>query len=79
MSQRRQGRHAAWRLRALFLLLCVTACARALTPAADPAAVRVMSFNIRYGTANDGANSWPFRRDLVFGVIRADRPDLLGV
>jgi endonuclease/exonuclease/phosphatase family metal-dependent hydrolase len=79
VSQRKQGRHAAWRLRALLLLLCVTACARALTPAADPAAVRVMSFNIRYGTANDGANSWPFRRDLVFGVIRADRPDLLGV
>ncbi len=38
-----------------------------------------MSFNIRYGTANDGANSWPFRRELVFDVIRADRPDLLGV
>lgn len=38
-----------------------------------------MSFNIRYGTADDGANSWPFRRDLVFEVIRSYRPDLLGV
>lgn len=38
-----------------------------------------MAFNIRYGTANDGANSWPFRRDLVFDVIQAYRPDLLGV
>ena len=78
MNERTHARHATWRLRALLLILWIAACSRALTPTADPAAVRVMSFNIRYGTANDGANSWPFRRDLVFAVIRADRPDLLG-
>lgn len=41
--------------------------------------VRVMSFNIRYGTAADGADAWPNRRDLVFEVIREFEPDVLGV
>jgi endonuclease/exonuclease/phosphatase family metal-dependent hydrolase len=41
--------------------------------------LRVMSFNIRYGTANDGANSWPQRRDLLIGVVRAAAPAVLGV
>lgn len=48
-------------------------------PAAEPAApVRVMSFNIRYGTANDGDNNWVHRRDLVAETILAYKPDLLG-
>jgi endonuclease/exonuclease/phosphatase family metal-dependent hydrolase len=38
-----------------------------------------MSFNIRYGTAPDGENAWPHRRDLVKNVIRDGAPDLLGV
>ena len=42
------------------------------------AAVRVMSFNIRYGTAPDGDNAWPHRREAVFGVIRDFKPNLLG-
>ena len=41
--------------------------------------VDVMSFNIRYGTANDGENSWPKRKHLVMGVILDRRPDILGV
>lgn len=44
---------------------------------ADP--VRVMTFNIRYGTAPDGENAWPLRRSLVTQVISDDRPDVLGV
>ncbi len=40
--------------------------------------VRVMSFNIRYGTARDGDNAWPHRRQAVFGVIRDFGPDILG-
>jgi endonuclease/exonuclease/phosphatase family metal-dependent hydrolase len=38
-----------------------------------------MSFNIRYGTANDGDNSWPFRRDFVLQVIADQAPDILGI
>jgi len=44
-----------------------------------PAPVRVMSFNIRYGTANDGENHWELRRELVFQTIRANDPDVIGL
>ncbi len=40
--------------------------------------IKVMSFNIRYGTANDGENSWPGRKDLVIETIHNYNPDLLG-
>ncbi len=38
-----------------------------------------MTFNIRFGTAQDGDNAWPLRREFVFRVIRDDSPDILGV
>jgi endonuclease/exonuclease/phosphatase family metal-dependent hydrolase len=38
-----------------------------------------MTFNIRYGTASDGENSWPQRRGLTFRVIREFAPAVLGV
>ncbi len=41
--------------------------------------LRVMSFNIRYGTAPDGANHWALRREFVAETIRSSRPHLLGV
>ena len=41
--------------------------------------VDVMSFNIRYGTAGDGANKWDARKDLVSDVIRNNSPDVLGL
>ena len=44
----------------------------------DASAIRVMSFNIRYGTANDGKNVWMNRRDVVVQTIRTFNPDLLG-
>ncbi len=44
---------------------------------ADPLAV--MTFNIRYGTAKDGENHWSARRDMLFELLRAESPDLLGV
>ena len=46
------------------------------TAVAEP--VVVMSFNIRYGTASDGENAWPHRRDRVIDCIRGADPDLLG-
>jgi len=39
---------------------------------------RIMSFNLRYGTADDGENSWPLRRELVFRVIGDYAPDVVG-
>jgi len=51
-------------------------------PAASPSvpgSLRVMSFNIRYDTANDGPNAWRRRREMVFGLLRAERPDVAGL
>jgi endonuclease/exonuclease/phosphatase family metal-dependent hydrolase len=45
---------------------------------ATGSALTVMSFNIRYGTAADGENAWPMRRERVFELIRSNAPDLLG-
>ncbi len=39
----------------------------------------VMSFNIRYGTAGDGDNSWPHRRESVFDIVREERADIIGL
>lgn len=61
------------RQRICFLLLALTLSACGATP------VRVMSFNIRYGTANDAGNSWPFRHELVLETAARFQPDILGV
>ena len=45
----------------------------------EPAPLDVMSFNIRYGTANDGENRWPLRRGLLFEVVGNLAPDIIGV
>jgi endonuclease/exonuclease/phosphatase family metal-dependent hydrolase len=39
----------------------------------------VMSFNIRYGTANDGENRWERRREMLFDLLRAEDADLIGL
>jgi endonuclease/exonuclease/phosphatase family metal-dependent hydrolase len=38
-----------------------------------------MTFNIRYGTADDGENSWPNRRGLVADIIAGETPDVLAI
>ena len=40
--------------------------------------IRVMSFNIRYGTANDGEDHWSKRKEFLVETIAAFGPDLLG-
>jgi endonuclease/exonuclease/phosphatase family metal-dependent hydrolase len=47
------------------------------TPAREP--LTVMSFNIRYGTANDGDNHWNLRREFLFDVMRDADADLAGL
>ena len=69
------------RIKQLLLLLltsCLLASASHLQ-AADTPLLKVMSFNIRYGAANDGTNSWPQRKDLVLDTIKVFDPDLLGL
>ena len=41
--------------------------------------ISVMTFNIRYGRANDGENSWQYRKNLVFDVIRESECDFIGM
>ncbi|MFG0245272.1 MAG: endonuclease/exonuclease/phosphatase family protein [Phycisphaerales bacterium JB052] len=45
----------------------------------DATTLTAMSFNLRYGTANDGDNSWPNRDHLVMGVFDARNADIVGV
>lgn len=46
---------------------------------APPAPLSVMSFNIRYGTANDGENHWRKRREMLFDLLRREHPDVVGL
>ena len=48
-------------------------------PAPGAVPLRVMCFNLRYGTADDGDNRWECRKDLIPRAIRSFDPDLLGV
>ncbi len=40
--------------------------------------LQVMSFNVRYGSARDGKNSWKYRRPIVRDLLRAHQPDIIG-
>jgi endonuclease/exonuclease/phosphatase family metal-dependent hydrolase len=79
---------AAMQVVLLLALGVVGACARATIPdatsaavagRADAAAVRVMTFNIRYDNPDDGVDAWPNRRDRVAGLIRFHGADAVGV
>lgn len=43
------------------------------------APLRVMSFNIRYGTANDGDDHWDKRKTFLVDVLREQAPDVIGL
>ena len=72
------SRTAAFLTFLTFLLACGLGCQRS-TLAAEPSDLAVMTFNIRYGTANDGENRWENRTDLVFDVVRRHDPDIVGL
>ena len=61
----------------LKVLLCLAAWLVATAPSyAQP--LRVMTFNVRLLTDQDGANNWDARRDLVVQMLRAEDPDVIG-
>jgi endonuclease/exonuclease/phosphatase family metal-dependent hydrolase len=62
---------------AFVLCLALPAGARQAQPTVGEP-LTVMSFNIRYGTANDGENHWLKRREFLFDVIRQSDADLIG-
>ena len=53
--------------------------ALATAASAQTEAIKAMTFNIRFASAEDGDNSWPHRSELLFKVIRDFDPDVLGV
>ena len=64
----------------IFTLLLSLAFAQAPAPQpAQASPLTVMSFNIRYGTANDGENHWLKRRDQLFALLREQRADIVGL
>lgn len=62
---------------AVFLLACAIVNLSACR-ASGADALKVMSFNIRYGTAPDKEDAWPKRRSLVFDVIKSADSDVIG-
>lgn len=60
-------------------LACRADLAASSEPSVDTPDLCVMTFNIRYGTADDGENSWDKRKDLVFDVLRSNDPDVVGL
>lgn len=57
---------------ALFSALVIVACT-------SSSPVKVMSYNIRYGTADDGRYSWPNRQDAAVEMILDQRPAVFGI
>lgn len=63
-----------------FALFAVCVLAAALpAPAQERAPLAAMSFNIRYGTANDGENRWALRREFLIDVMREQNADVVGL
>ena len=71
----------AFSLIILFTLCCYCNAGAALpgTTAKSGLELKVMTFNIRYGTADDGENRWENRRELVTNILRENRPDVAGL
>ena len=56
----------------LILFMAVAQCSFA-----EP--ITLMTFNIRYGTANDGENSWEYRKEHVVETIRDANPSAIAI
>ena len=67
-------------MRRLLDIIIVAACV--LLPQfamAQSAELKVMSYNVRLGTAKDGTNSWMYRCGATLEMIEDQKPDILGV
>ncbi len=59
-----------------FLVLISVGCAE---HSGEKIRISVVSYNMRVGTANDGENSWEFRKGATAEMIKSLQPDLIGV
>lgn len=60
------------------IILVALLCAAGSVAMAQGFSLDVMSFNLRNGEADDGDNSWRFRKDLVVDTIQRYSPDIVG-
>ncbi len=60
----------------LFFILLVAGCGR--KPAGE-VEISVISYNMRLSSADDGTNSWQYRKEATSAMIDSLKPDLLGV
>lgn len=58
------------------ICLAILSTLASITHAAEP--LRVMSFNVRFGKANDGENHWDKRKTMVAETVREFAPDMMG-
>lgn len=66
-------------MKPLFYLLTIgTLLLNACTQHTAPA-LKVISYNIRLSAADDGTESWQYRKQATLEMIRREHPDLLGV
>lgn len=60
-----------WAILSATMLLPVSCCRKDT--------LKVMSFNIRFGTANDGENCWENRKSAVIAMLDTVNPDIVGM
>ena len=60
----------------LFAIICVLGLFMPGLLATEP--INVLSINVRYATANDGANRWELRKDLLLSVVKEGKYDFIG-
>jgi endonuclease/exonuclease/phosphatase family metal-dependent hydrolase len=63
----------------LSLLMLFNLCTNQAFAGTGGLELRIMSFNIRYGSANDGENHWKNRKEMVFDVLRDHKPNIVGL
>ena len=81
IPDRRNARPVAQLAAVLAVLAAVIAgaCASPQTDTRADISVRLMAFNIRTASAQDGADAWPQRARFVAATIRDDDPDVIGL
>lgn len=65
------------------LLLLAAPAAGSAQPASGPAVpageAKIISYNIRLGVADDGPNSWKYRREATLRMLEREKPTVFGI
>jgi len=62
----------------ILLLICPVLISCFACTKMQTSSLKIMTFNIRYGTATDGENSWEYRNNLLIDCLKKHQPDILG-